>query len=45
MATFIDFEVWYFGKAPMGIAHIIRNQMTVSGLLTVGIADPESLHL
>ena len=45
MATFTDFEVWYHGKAPMGIAHIIRNQMTVSGLLTVGIAEGDSIHI
>lgn len=45
MATFTDFEVWYHGKAPIGIIHILRNQMTVSGLLTVGIANSESVHL
>ena len=45
MATFTDFEVWYHGKAPMGIAHIVRNQMTVSGLLTLGIVEADSIHL
>ena len=45
MATYTDFEVWYYGKAPIGIIHLLRNQMTVSGLLTVGIAEEDSIHI
>lgn len=45
MGIFTDFEVWYHGKAPMGIAEIIRNQMTVRGLLTLGIVEGDSIHL
>ena len=45
MATFTDFEVWYHGKAPIGIMSIVRNEMTYSGLLTVGIAEGDSIHI
>lgn len=45
MATFTDFEVWYHGKAPLGIMSIVRNEMTYSGLLTVGIAEEDSIHI
>lgn len=45
MATYTDFEVWYYGQAPIGIIHLLRNQMTVSGLLTVGIAEEDSIHI
>lgn len=45
MATYTDFEVWYYGKAPIGIIHLLRNQMTISGLLTVGIAEEDSIHI
>lgn len=45
MATFTDFEVWYHGKAPLGIMSIVRNEMTVSGLLTVGIVEGDSIHI
>ena len=45
MATFTDFEIWYHGKAPLGIMSIVRNEMTYSGLLTVGIAGGDSIHI
>lgn len=45
MATFMDFEVWYHGKEPLGILYIVRNEMTVSGLLTVGLVSPNSVHI
>ena len=45
MATFTDFEVWYHGKVPLGIMSIVRNEMTVSGLLTVGIVEGDSIHI
>ena len=45
MATFTNFEIWYHGKAPLGIMSIVRNEMTVSGLLTVGIVEGDSIHI
>ena len=45
MATFTDFEIWYHGKAPLEIISIVRNEMTYSGLLTVGIAGEDSIHI
>lgn len=45
MATFTDFEIWYHGKAPLGIMSIVRNEMTYSGLLTVGIAERDSINI
>lgn len=45
MATFTDFEIWYHGKEPLEIISIVRNEMTYSGLLTVGIAGGDSIHI
>lgn len=45
MATYCDFELNYYGKHPLDVMMIIRNNMTIRGLLELSYVGEHYIHL
>ena len=45
MATFMDFDIIYKGPRPLGVAKVVRDNMTPSGLLELCMVEKGYIHL
>lgn len=45
MASFCDFELVYCGKHPLDVMRIVRDNMTISGLLELSYIGEHYIHL